>query len=108
MKLLKLDIEKMINGSKNLDMMLGSERLYFYKTGLGFEKEKDEKSSKDSQSKISSCIYCFKKGHTSKRCFSRRKAKRQKVKNPKKKTSPKRPKKIWVPKVRNIFYTNLS
>ena len=38
-KLLKSDLEKMVNGSKNLDLMLGSQRPYFDKTGLGYEKE---------------------------------------------------------------------
>ena len=41
----------MVNGSRNLDLMLGSQRPYFDKTGLGFENEDDEKSSKNSQSK---------------------------------------------------------
>ena len=63
--------------------MLGSQSPYFDKKGLGFEKEDDKKSPKNSQSKIPICIYCFKKGHPSEKCFSRRKAKRQKVKNPK-------------------------
>ena len=74
-KLLKSDLEKMMNGSKNLDLMLGSQRPYFDKMGLGFEKEDDEKLAKNSQSKIPTCIYYFKK-------FSRSKAKRQKAKKP--------------------------
>ena len=67
--------------------MHGGQRPYLDKTGLGFEKEEDEKSSKESQNKIFTCIYYFKKGYTSKRCFSRKKAKRQKVKNLQKKTN---------------------
>ena len=66
----------MVNGSKNLDLMLGGQKPYFDKIGLGYEKQEDEKPSKDSQSKISSCIYCFEKEHTSERWFSRRKAKK--------------------------------
>ena len=77
-KLLKLDLAKMFSGSKNLDMMLGGQKLYLDKTGLGFEKESDEKSSKKSQNNIPACIYCFKKGHTYEKCFSRRKAKKAK------------------------------
>ena len=72
----------MVNGSKNLDLMLGGQKPYLHKNGLGFEKEDDEQSSKDSSNHIPACIYCFKKGHSSKICFSRRKAK-QKVKSPK-------------------------
>ena len=53
----------MVNGSKNLDLILGSQRPYFDTMGLGFEKEDDEKSFKDSQNKIPTCIYYFKKGH---------------------------------------------
>ena len=33
--------------------------------GLGYEKEEDEKLFKSSQSKVPTCIYCFKKGHSS-------------------------------------------
>ena len=32
----------MVNGSKNLDLMLGGEKPYLNKTSLGFEKEDDE------------------------------------------------------------------
>ena len=46
-------------------MILGGQKLYLDKTGLGFEKEDDMKSSKESQNQILACIYCFKKGHTS-------------------------------------------
>ena len=61
--------------------------------------EENEISSKDPQSKIPKCIYFFKKGHSSGKCFSRMKAK-QKVKRPKNITNTKGPKKIWVPKVK--------
>ena len=76
--------------------MLGGQKPYLDKTGLGFEKEDDERSSKASQNQIPACIYCFKKGHTSEKCFSRRKAKKQEVKRPKKIANPRGPKKIWV------------
>ena len=66
-KLLKSNLEKMVNGFKNLDLMLGSQRPYFDKMRLEFEKEDDEKPSKNSQSKVPACIYCFKKGHSSKK-----------------------------------------
>ena len=107
-KLLKLDFKKMINGSKNLDLMLGSQKPYFDKIRLGYEKEDNEKSSKDSQNKIPTCIYYFKKGHTFERCLSRRKARRQNVKNPIKKTNRKGPKKMWVPKVKTISNAGMS
>ena len=90
----------MVNGSKNLDLMLGSQRPYFDKTGLGYEKEEDGKLPKNSQSRVLTCIYCFKKGHSFEKCFSRRKAKRQKVKKSKRATNSKGPKKMWVSKVK--------
>ena len=98
----------MVNGSKNLDLMLRGQKPCFDKIRLGYEEQENEKSSEDSESRISSCIYCFKKGHTSERCFSRRKAKKQKVKNSKTKTNPKRPKKMWVPKVKIVSDVSVS
>ena len=98
-KLLKSDIDKMVNGSKNIDLMLGGQKPYLDKTGLGYVKEVNEESSKDSQHKIPACIYYFKWGHSSEKYFSRMKAKR-KVKKPNKSTNTKRSKKIWVPKVK--------
>ena len=89
----------MINSSKNLDLMLGGQKPYLDKTGLGYEEEVYEGSSKDSQHKIPTCIYCFKRGYYFEKYFSRRKA-RQKVKKSKKSTNTKRSKKIWVPKVK--------
>ena len=79
-KLLKFDLKKMVNGSKNLDLMLGSQGLYFEKSRLAYEKEENAKSFKSSQSKVPIYIYCFKKSHSFEKCFSRRKAKKQKVK----------------------------
>ena len=70
----------MVNDSKNLDLMLGSQRSYFEKLGLGYDKEENEKLSKSSLGKVLTCIYCFKKGHSSEKCFSRRKAKKKKKK----------------------------
>ena len=98
-KLLKSDLEKMVNGSKNLDLMLGGQKPYLDKTGLGFEKRDDEQGSKGSSHQIPVCIYCFRKGHSSEKCFSRRKA-NQKVKKLKNSTNTKGPKKIWVSKVK--------
>ena len=42
------------------------------------------------------------KRDTFEKCFSRRKAKKQKVKRPKKTINLKGPKKIWVPKVKIV------
>ena len=82
----------MVNGSRNLDLMLKGQRSYFAKTGLGFEKEDNKKSPKNSQRKIPTRIYCFKKGHPSEECFCRRNVKRQKVKKSHKITNQKDPK----------------
>ena len=79
--------------------MLGGQKPYLDKIGLGFEKGDDEQSSKDFSYQIPACVYYFKKGHSSKRCLSRRKSK-QKVKKPKNSTNTKGPKKIWVSKVK--------
>ena len=62
-----------MNGSKNLDLMLRSQRSYFKMSGLGYEKEENEKSSKSYQSKVPVCIHCFKKVHISEKCFSQEK-----------------------------------
>ena len=80
--------------------MLGSQKPYFEKLGLGYEKEENEKLSKSSQGKAPTCIYFFKKGHSYEMCISRRKAKKQKVKNPKKLTNSKGLEKMWVPKLK--------
>ena len=77
----------MVNCSKNLDLILGSQRPYFEKLGLGYEKEENAKSFKSSKSKVPLCIYYFKKSYSSEKCFSQRKAKKQKVKNHKKVTN---------------------
>ena len=98
-KLLKSDLEKMVNGSKNLDLMLGGQKPYLEKTRLGYKEEVYEGLSKDSQHKILGGIYCFKRRHSYKKCFFRRKV-RQKVKKPRKSTNSKGPKKIWEPKVK--------
>ena len=55
--------------------MLGSQRPYFEKTELGYEKKENEKLSKNPQSKVPICIYYFKKGHSSKNCFFKEKSK---------------------------------
>ena len=47
-KLLRYDLEKMVNGSKNLDLMLGSQRPYFERSKLGNEKEENGKLPKSS------------------------------------------------------------
>ena len=52
----------MVNGSKNLNLMLGGQKPYLDKIGLGYVEEAYEILSKDSQHKIPTCIYCFKRG----------------------------------------------
>ena len=61
-KLLKYDLEKMVKGSKNLELMLGSQRPYFEKSRLGYRKKKNEDPPKSSQNKVPICILLFKKG----------------------------------------------
>ena len=46
----------MVYGTKNLDLILGGQKPYFDKTGLGYEKEEDEKSSKESQNNLHAFI----------------------------------------------------
>ena len=75
-KLLKYYLEKMVNGFKNIDLILGSQRPYFEKLGLGYEKEENEKASRSSQDNVPICIYCFKMGHSSEKYLSRRKTKK--------------------------------
>ena len=75
-KLLKFDLENMVNGSKNLDLILGSQRPYFEKLGLGYEKKEDEDPPKSSKNRVPTYIYYFKKGHSSEKCFLRRQAKK--------------------------------
>ena len=70
-KLLKSDLERMVNGLKILNLILGSQKPYLDKTRLGYVEEENEISSKDPQSKSPTCIYCFKKGYSSGTCFSR-------------------------------------
>ena len=98
----------MLNGFKNLDLMLGNQRPYFEKSRLGYEKEENEKPPKHSQSKVPTCIYYFKIGYSFEKYFSRRKVKKQKMKNPKKVANPKEPKKMWVPKVKVAFGAGVS
>ena len=76
-KLLKFDIEKMVNSSKNLDLMLGNQRPCFEKSSLRYEKKENKEQFKNSQSEVPVCIYCFKKSHFSEKCFSLRKAKKE-------------------------------
>ena len=59
----------MVNGSKNLNLILGGQKPYLDKTGLGYLEEVNEESSKDSQHKILACIYYFKRGHFFKNAF---------------------------------------
>ena len=46
----------MVNGPKNLDLMLGGQKPYLDKIGLGFEMGDDEQSSKESSHPIPACI----------------------------------------------------
>ena len=77
----------MVNGSKNLDLKLGGQKPYLDKIRLGYMEEANESSSKDSQPFLHVYI-ASKGGHSSEKCFSRKKAK-QKVKKPKTSTNTK-------------------
>ena len=66
----------MVNGFKDHDLILGSQRSYSENSGLGYEKKEIAKSFKSSQSKDPIRIYCLKKGHSFEKCFSLRKVKK--------------------------------
>ena len=53
-------------------------------------------------------IYYFKKGHSFEKCFSRRKAERQKVKKSKKTNNLKGAKKMWILKVKFVSDAGVS
>ena len=53
----------MVNGSKNMDLMLGGQKPYLDKIRLGFKKEDDMKSSKSPQIKFLH-VYIVSKGDT--------------------------------------------
>ena len=55
--------------------MLGGQKLYFDKIGLGFEKEDDERSSEVPRIKFLHVSIVL-KGDTSEKCFSKRKTKK--------------------------------
>src|SRR5262249_55514828 len=69
--LLRHNLEKMANGSKNLDLMLGGLRPYGEKSGLGFEEKVSENSaattSKQKRCKTF-CRICCKRGHAYDKC----------------------------------------
>ena len=62
----------MVNGNKDLDLMFGSQRPYFDKTRLWYEKEEDEKLSKSSQSKVPTCIYVLRTNTLLKNAFKKK------------------------------------
>ena len=63
MKLLIYNLQKMVNGSKNLDLMLKGQRPYLDKTGLGYVEKYDEESVRILSKQPKVCHLYFKYGH---------------------------------------------
>ncbi len=88
-KELTSDLANFVKGTKNLNMILGTSRFPFDKSGLGYQKVEKPVTKIKFHSK---CTICKKQGHLADRCFFKKK--RSKTS----KVNPKGPKKIWVPK----------
>jgi len=85
---LTTDLARFVKGTKNLKMMLRTNRHSHDKSGLGYEK--DEKHT--TQVKVfSKCSICDKYGHFANRCYHKKKLQASD-------TNKQGPKKIWVPK----------
>ncbi len=83
------DLAKFVNGTKNLNLMLGTSRFSSDKSGLGYQKVEKHITKIKLHSQ---CTICKKQGHKADRCFFR------KMRSKTSKANPKGPKKIWVPK----------
>ena len=68
----------MLNSFENLDLMLGGQRPYLDKVGLGYGKKYDEASIKNMLKIPKVCHFYFKYGYSSKEYFSTRKANKKK------------------------------
>nr|QCQ81933.1 hypothetical protein [Ammopiptanthus mongolicus] len=71
------DLAKFVNGTKNLDMMLGAQKCSFDKAGLGYNKKVTQKYLKNffvkaSEKLETTCSFCHKSGHHISVCFKRR------------------------------------
>jgi len=94
---LTTDLAKFVKGTKNLKMMLGTNRHAYEKSGLGYEK--DEKHT--TKVKIfSKCSICNKYGHFANRCYCKKKLQASD-------TNRSGPKKIWIPKNLIISVTDI-
>jgi len=107
---LKIVLAKFTLGKNNLNIILDKQRCVFYKAGLGYNPENQQKmykkffaSSQKNSSPILTCFYYGKKGHSASTCYIRKNGSsiRKMVWVPKGylvKTNIQGPKKIWVPK----------
>jgi hypothetical protein len=75
----KLTLEKFTQGTKALDIILGSQKCVFDKSGLGYKPKVNEKYFKNFFVKAKSrneptitCTYCNKKGHKAYSCYVRK------------------------------------
>ena len=103
------DLARFTQGKRNLDILLGSQRCCFNKSGIGYDSFNDQKSysymiTKSSPS-FTLCNFCGKSGHISHVCPSRKKSSRgikfvwiRKDRMKETGSNAKGPKKIWVPK----------
>lgn len=116
--LLLKDLERMVNGSKMLDLLLGGQKPYKDHTGLGYVPvfHEDTLIPPTDREPIPTCLFCFKHGHDREKCPLLKKGTTSKAKGgtwkgkPKKtwksqkpkpdagKANKKGPKKVWVPK----------
>jgi hypothetical protein len=110
--LLTNDLARFTQGKKNLDILLGSQRCCFNKSGLGYDSFNDQKLysymiTKSSPS-FTLCNFCGQSGHISHTCPARKKSTHgikfvwiQKDKVNEFISNTKGPKKIWVPKTKS-------
>ena len=69
---------KIVNSSKNLDLILSGQTPYLHKVSLDYVEKYDEESIRNMLEKPKFCHFFFKYGHSSKECFLIRKAIRKK------------------------------
>ena len=104
-----VDLNKIVcnftNGTKNLNMLLGSQRCIQNKTGLGYEEKSYynlfKPSTFTSSAPFIKCNYCKRKGHSASTCKIRKGIGGQQQvwvpKGTRPKTNIQGPKQIWVP-----------
>ena len=103
MRLFIFDLDKMVNSSKNPDLILVDKGLN--KAKLGYVEKHDWELARNLPKRPKVCHFYFNNGYSSKECVSVRKENRKKKSSPP--NNQKRPKKIWVPKVKNVPVASL-